>query len=721
MRNLGLEKGSRMGVEDSLSWELLEIFPPAPYQEPFSRSHFAMALLGNIAVEHGQECAPFLPLILHSVFLAGDRRNEIITSNALLLLHNLILSLIVGRPDYPRALSQLTSRMKILRQRPSFWVYEDITREKTTLESSQTLREFVEFVVEILYFRKGLTEEWGAEALDMAAASEDNHHIRARSLQIYRALKPQVRKADLLLLLRQLRGYVERKEPLSVGLELAGTLEAAVGWTGKESLTAMPEVFWTAVGLLHSRDTEEYLAALSLLSCVLGKIDFSAQETQEYLLGCFPYEGFSPPFAGFLPFVVKGLTNRATERAALALLSETALLAHSPVIDLDPRRRLLVTTIALLPHLCLYMGKEGTEEVAKNLGLMFDYAGGEVELAAMADVFQKYLSGGYKGVGGFVEGIAGGMAACFFPQFELLVFSLLGELLETGNPWQERVILLLFDSLLSFVKLEASHLQTRGMALFSPVEKRAVGERGGEAVGVLKKVVGVVGLSPIQIAHAKHMNVIQRLGDFGDISQNWDAVSMGGGAMTGRGAGGGEEGKEGREALLGGLRWVEEELEGECEERFFAEGSGEGERRPSLLPPVSVFVEEEDDEEGEEEDESSASSTCSPPPSPSCPSTASTGLNPPSGPLSTGSRRKKSPRNMEQEEGKKKSKRKGSNKGKRGEGGEEERESRKEGGTLGRRAMRKMQVQNARAATYPSSLPPPPPEEVGEGGGEGQE
>ena len=54
--------------------KILTLFFSLPLKkEPFSRCYFALAMLVNPSVEYGPACEPYLPKILHAIFLAGDR------------------------------------------------------------------------------------------------------------------------------------------------------------------------------------------------------------------------------------------------------------------------------------------------------------------------------------------------------------------------------------------------------------------------------------------------------------------------------------------------------------------------------------------------------------------------------------------------------------------------------------------------------------------------
>ena len=522
VRNLGLEKVHRGGTANPLSWKLMEILPAMIYQEPLSRSNLAIAMLANVVTEQGKECSPFLPRILHTIFLAGDRRNDIITSNAHLLLYNTLLSLLVERPEYQDSINVLTSRMHLLRSAPSFWAFEDLKTDKLELTSTVELEKLVQFVLDILPWRKTLVEEWGNEALEIIL-STDNNHLLTRSLQIYRSLKPRMKSCDLQQLLCRLKSYFAKRENLSVGLEIIYTLRAAVEWTPKEELEAMPQFFWAAVAILHSNDPVEYNAGALLLSGI-SRVEFNGGKSQKYLLSIFPEDGWSPPFQGFLSLVLKGMTNRFTEDVSLRLLADACMLPHGPVIDIDPKRRLLLNTLCLLPHLGLFMGKGGTVEIAKGLGCMFDYGVGAYldNASSYAEIFQRYSSNGFTGVHGFLEAITAEIALAFFPHYELLTFSILAELLDRGNPQYERIVLMLVDMMTNHVKVDNSMLHARGMSLFSPVEQRIVGSHSDASINVTKKLVMSIPLGQIQIAHAKHMNVIQRLGDMQIQSVTWN-------------------------------------------------------------------------------------------------------------------------------------------------------------------------------------------------------
>ena len=503
------------------SWELAEIFPPLSYvitpSLPLALFNFFtfesgcskgrecrdvftpnftcnFSCWGSKKCNHPQKC----PLSIDSYHPRSHRRSTYHTD-----IHNhdryhnsddddtTTTTAVTREPGEAVRLADLMEKMEVLRESVSFWKYEDLSRQNLYLPSVPILSEYVEYVVGALPWIDDLAQRWGREALETALATE-NPHIFSRSLQLYRALKPKISKGDLKLLVERLQVYVKKGQGVCVGLEIVLSLRDAVGWLDSEDVVQMPQFFWVAVALLLSNDPLEYFAGGTLLSTVLANIEFTSSSVQQFILSGFPYNGWNPPFMGFLPLVLKGLTNRQTEQMALNVLSETALLPHGPVIDIDPKRRLLLNTLALLPHLCLYMGKEGAVEMAKGLSCMFDYsASGYLDNSSeLAEVFLRYSAGEFANAERFVEEVAAEVAISFFPSYELLLFSFFVELLDCGNPQYEGVLLLLLDCFLSFVKVEGSLLQTKGMAFFAPIEQRVKSSQLClDSLSIIKKIV----------------------------------------------------------------------------------------------------------------------------------------------------------------------------------------------------------------------------------------
>jgi hypothetical protein len=226
VKALGLERVTRGNCPSNNSWELHELLPPQPYQEPFSRSHYAIAMLSNIAVEFVEDCEVYLARILHAIFLAADRRNDIITSHSLYLLHNIAISLLATQTDSQDSLSSLSNRIDSLRGQ-SLWAYEDVSREKLKLKSTEILTDSVTYFVMLFGWKTNLVEEWGSESLSFGL-TVDHTHLMCRSLQIYRALQPQITQDCLIQLLCRLKQYMVKPESIDVGIEIFSTLQVCV-------------------------------------------------------------------------------------------------------------------------------------------------------------------------------------------------------------------------------------------------------------------------------------------------------------------------------------------------------------------------------------------------------------------------------------------------------------------------------------------------------------
>ena len=518
------DRQDESGVVDFSSWQLTEIFPSKTQHELFSPSLISIAMLSDIFSEQLSECSPYFPLILHSIFLAGDLRNEIVTSNAFILLHNTLLSLLENQPTPRMSIDIFKSRMNSFHS--SFWTFEDIESDKLVLSSTMKLEQLVEFVLETLSWDASLRKEWASVSMNSAFSTNDPH-VTARSLQVYRSLKRPLEPNHLYQLIVLFRGSFDKKESFSVSLEIIYSLRQAFECTPKETLASMPQIFWVTVAIFYSINPIVYNAGVLLLSGLIHN-GLSFILSQPSFSSSFPMDGWSPPFQGFLVYVLKGLTHRATEIASLQVVADMCVLPHNLVIDIDPYRRLLCNTVSLLPYLGLFLGKEGTKAMAEGLYFMYSQGAGTCcnNSSKYANIFLRYSSYEFPSIIPFYTEIAKEIATSFFPQYELLTFSLLIELLDRGNPQYAKSILLLLNSLILHVDLEKSLLEKTGFSLFSSIDRHTNGSYSDISLNLVRKLISAVPLEQSQISHSKNMNVLHRLDDMEIYSTTWSDIHI---------------------------------------------------------------------------------------------------------------------------------------------------------------------------------------------------
>jgi Cell morphogenesis C-terminal len=199
-------------------------------------------------------------------------------------------------------------------------------------------------------------------------------------------------------------------------------------------------------------------------------------------------------------------------------------LRFGQVMDLDPDRRLLGNLLGLLPRLCHRMGKGDSAETARALAVAFRESG----LDGLAEPLAKYAELQYPSVAAFARQLTFEVAKEFFPLYELFTLRLLTELLDRGPPTYRAVLLLLVDSFLRCVDCTDGPACTEGMALLGTLTRLLEEPELWE--GALAALEVVVARCPapraMQVGHAKHMNVVQRLDAFASAPSTWRQTQL---------------------------------------------------------------------------------------------------------------------------------------------------------------------------------------------------
>jgi len=304
-------------------------------------------------------------------------------------------------------------------------------------------------------------------------------------------------------------------------LELLSTLREMVQWSSPEKLRELPHLFWASLALLRSDRPGYCRVGLELVHQLLLRIDFSHADTQAMYLRSLPRGAhqWEPAFVGAQILVLKGLAEERTEPAAAALLGLFASMRFGQVIDLDPDRRLLGNLLGLLPRLCHRMGKGETAEMARSLSVAFRESG----LDSLAEPLAKYAELGFPTVAAFARQITFEVAQEFFPLYELFTMRLLTELLDRGPVIYRPALLLLLDGFLRCVDCTAGPTCTEGMAILGTITRLLEEpDLWQAALGALEVVVArCPSPSSMQVGHAKHMNVVQRLDAFTSAPSTW--------------------------------------------------------------------------------------------------------------------------------------------------------------------------------------------------------
>lgn len=101
-------------------------------------------------------------------------------------------------------------------------------------------------------------------------------------------------------------------ENLSTSLEVLLTLQVIVDTLDTAKLWLYPQIFWSAIALLHSDFEQEYHQAIKLLTKIVTRFKgFSDIAAQNVFLTYNP-KGWDPPFEGVQQLVLRGIFSVET-------------------------------------------------------------------------------------------------------------------------------------------------------------------------------------------------------------------------------------------------------------------------------------------------------------------------------------------------------------------------------------------------------------------------
>eukprot|EP00005_Dracoamoeba_jomungandri_P002734 CAMPEP_0174260120 /NCGR_PEP_ID=MMETSP0439-20130205/8855_1 /TAXON_ID=0 /ORGANISM="Stereomyxa ramosa, Strain Chinc5" /LENGTH=2486 /DNA_ID=CAMNT_0015344291 /DNA_START=51 /DNA_END=7511 /DNA_ORIENTATION=- len=489
-----------------------------------ARGHLALIFLAELAYEIKEEFLCHLPVILHQNFLGFDNQSPVVYEHCRALLLNLIDSLVVQRlesteedPEDFEEYEEALELQRFLKSREQygmnskgvllgpFWNNEDISLRKIDIQSSFELQSLVKRVVSVFNREESLIEDWATEALSWAISCP-SHHLANRSYQMYRALlpcsTPTITPIDMLESMYK-RCKKRTKPNISVCLEILITLQAMVD-TLDSKLWLFPQVFWTAVALLHSDYKQEYLQAGKLLYKLITRFSFADAAVQNVFLTGTPTD-WDPPFVGLQPLVTRGLFSEMTADTCVELLSIFTLMPCPQVFQKEPLR-LLTNILGLVPWLSLQLREADPSHrcftvfanLAEACAAQECLNGAESELA---EVFTNCQNGKYKSEEEFFENLSPPLAMAFFPNLIDNTFTFLFDLLERGPAIYHKALMVFTKYLLLQVDLSSldESQSTQWLSIFMSrfVASNSLLWRDG--LSVLESIVNTSSLSVINI------------------------------------------------------------------------------------------------------------------------------------------------------------------------------------------------------------------------------
>jgi Cell morphogenesis C-terminal/Cell morphogenesis central region len=308
----------------------------------------AWLFLSDVSLQRYWEMNLHLPVLLHATFSHLDHRVPFLRYRARSMLFQLLRSWIPGYDElltrsHQRSLGVIKERVSEFQQDIERYYWND-GDSSTLVEPKMTwvCQKILEFLDPL---SPNLASSWGSVALEWGTACS----VRAvafRSLQLFRALMPRVKKTDLAHLLGRLSNTISSPDDniQYFTSEIFLTLQAVIDTQCKDK-SLLPQLYWCIMACLSTTVEEEFNQCLTLLEAMVSKVDFDNPEIMELLLTHIP-----PDWSGseyLQPILLKGLRSSVTSAKTMSVLQAFASFQRNRLIDPSDGRLRDLYTISL--------------------------------------------------------------------------------------------------------------------------------------------------------------------------------------------------------------------------------------------------------------------------------------------------------------------------------------------------------------------------------------
>lgn len=340
--------------EEQQLWEDLDaLFGGEEPRLSLGSAQFAWLFLSDAALQRYWELKESLPIILHAIFTHIDHRISFIRQRAHNMLFQILRSWTPGYDELPektsgRSRASVKESISIFEKETASLYWEEEESGSTTIPKMRLL------ISRVLAFLEPLSPQvlgqWGTLALTWGTACS----IRAiafRSLQIFRALMPRVKKGDFALLVGRLSSTIAASEDniQTFTAEIFSAIDD-VAKADEFDKTLLPQVYWCVCACLATPVEKEFKQVVHLIRSLLKRIDLNDSTTVEQILGRRPANWIDSPF--LQPALLKGLRSTVTSEATMDLLQTLTQIQDNRLVDGSGGRLRDLYTVAL--PWCLY-------------------------------------------------------------------------------------------------------------------------------------------------------------------------------------------------------------------------------------------------------------------------------------------------------------------------------------------------------------------------------
>ena len=335
-------------AQDMRLWEDLDALFGEQPRLSLGSAQFAWLFLSDVVLQRYWEMNEQLPLLLHAVFTHIDHRIAFVRQRAHALLFQLLRSWISGYDELPdRSVTGARSIVKdaivaLEKEAQNLYWEEKDSSEEAVPKMKVLCSRIISFLEPLA---PHLVSQWGSLALSWGIACS----IRAtafRSLQIFRALMPCVKKADFALLLGRLSNTVAASEEniQSFTSEIFLTINAVASSVDLDK-SLFPQVFWCACACLSTTVEQEFNQTVLLLDTLFARIDLDDPAITDSLLFHRPMDWRDSSF--LQPPLLRGLRSSVVSKSTMKLLQTLAKIQDGRLIDASECRLRDLYTVSL--------------------------------------------------------------------------------------------------------------------------------------------------------------------------------------------------------------------------------------------------------------------------------------------------------------------------------------------------------------------------------------
>ena len=479
------ELAAQLSPRKILSWNYNEICSSEAtnqLNQALTKGGFSVTVLPELVLDHFLIWKEYIPSILHATFLYSDHDNVNIFSSTKILLKNLIFQIIATQ------LQENSAEVKAYRQVVK--IIEQSKNKPLWKKDSQTKQvELLPHIISSLSIIENLVDLWGKVALDVALTSSDNH-FKIRSLQIYRIISPSPNREFVIQILSILKNFLHLRrsnEVTDISIEILTILKSIIAKSDAQTLTKIPELFWSGVALLRGNTHQEYKGAIEIISEYMEKSNFESIQTQNILVATLPTK-WDPPFLGLPVYVLKGLCLSSNEEVARKFLPKLISLQLKNEITTPPpyTDNLIICSIGLLPHLLTSFGGDNSQLIASSLSEAFKYQG-KASLSAILSEYAVYRNSA-EGLRRFLLEVVSLLSKEFLPKYETFIFTTLLEMLNRGPSRHKKTIIRMIEAFLEQVNFKESVLIQQHITVFAPLINLLEDENWNGAIKVISLI-----------------------------------------------------------------------------------------------------------------------------------------------------------------------------------------------------------------------------------------